>query len=176
MDKQTEDVSALVGAYPVCSQCGISAVLRDAWAIWNNLTCAWELQATFDQYHCERCDAETQIAWEIDEAFRKKRVRRLNDALRRGEVMHGRIMITNGIESLGREACAAILREIARFDRFTEDNDPHGEHDFGAFDQGDEKIFWKIDYYDRDLKGHSPDKANPDVTERVLTIMLASEY
>jgi hypothetical protein len=37
-------------------------------------------------------------------------------------------------------------------------------------------IFWKIDYFDLKLKWHSPDAANPDVTHRVLTIMLACEY
>ena len=38
------------------------------------------------------------------------------------------------------------------------------------------KIFWKIDYYDNDMKYHSPDKTNPDKTIRVLTIMKAEEY
>ena len=37
-------------------------------------------------------------------------------------------------------------------------------------------IFFKIDYYDRALSGHSPDPADPAVTQRVITIMLATEY
>jgi len=35
---------------------------------------------------------------------------------------------------------------------------------------------FKIDYYDRSLHAHSPDASDADVTSRVLTIMLASEY
>jgi hypothetical protein len=55
-------------------------------------------------------------------------------------------------------------------------NDPYGEHDFGALTVEDRKIFFKIDYYDRALAGGSPDPADPRVTTRVLTIMLAEEY
>jgi len=39
-----------------------------------------------------------------------------------------------------------------------------------------ERILFKISYYDRSLIGHSPDHADPSVTTRVLTIMLAEEY
>jgi hypothetical protein len=37
-------------------------------------------------------------------------------------------------------------------------------------------IFFKIDHYDRQLSAHSPDPADPDVTRRVITIMLAEQY
>ena len=59
---------------------------------------------------------------------------------------------------------------------FNEDNDPYGEHDFGAIDHNGQKIYWKIDYYDSDLKYGSENPADPCQTARVITIMLANEY
>jgi hypothetical protein len=64
----------------------------------------------------------------------------------------------------------------AIFDDFCTANDPHDEHDFGAFEFEGARIMFKIDYYDNDLNFHSPNPADPAVTERVLTIMLAEEY
>jgi hypothetical protein len=66
--------------------------------------------------------------------------------------------------------------KVESFDSFTEDNDPHGEHDFGAFEHEGQRIFWKIDYYARDREHGSENPADPKQTVRVLTIMLASEY
>ena len=59
---------------------------------------------------------------------------------------------------------------------FCHANDPHEEHDFGSFEAEGHTIFFKIDYYDRDLAYHSPDASDPAVTERVMTVMLAEEY
>ena len=69
-----------------------------------------------------------------------------------------------------------ILSAIAAFDAFNPDNDPYGERDFGALTVEGERIFFKIDYLDRGLTGHSPDPADATVTARVLTVMLAEEY
>ena len=67
-----------------------------------------------------------------------------------------------------------LSRKVENFSNFTEDNDPYGEHDFGSLVFEGQKVFWKIDYYDQDLKyWRDPlDKA----CRRVLTIMLAEEY
>ena len=127
---ENDATDGLIGSHPVCATCGGSAVIRDAWAAWNWMTGKWELQATFDAFQCETCKGETQITWKIDRAFRTKRIRRLNDAFRQGDVRQGSIVITPGIQAFGEEAYATIIRQVSEFSEFTEDNDPHGEHDF----------------------------------------------
>jgi hypothetical protein len=83
---------------------------------------------------------------------------------------------TPGIVALKPIEQSAIREAVESFDAFTEDNDPYGEHDFGAFRHGGHHIFWKIDYYNPDLTGGSEDPGDPSKTCRVLTIMLACEY
>jgi Protein of unknown function (DUF3768) len=103
------------------------------------------------------------------------RICALNDKLRRfgrGD----RIMITSGIQALGAEDVARVLAAVAAFDTFTTDNDPYGEHDCAILTVDSNRVMFKIDYYDRDLAYHSPDPSDPTVTERVMTVMLASEY
>jgi hypothetical protein len=102
-------------------------------------------------------------------------IRELNDRLRNSG-RGGDIVMTAGISSLPAEAITAIMLAIAAFDEFGPDNDPYGEHDFGSLTVGTYRVFWKIDYYDLALVGHSPNAANPAQTRRVMTIMLAGEY
>jgi hypothetical protein len=106
---------------------------------------------------------------------RISRIRRLNDALR---INHrgGSIIVTAGVADLGSETVAAILVAIATFDAFEAANDPYGEHDFGSVLIEDRKILFKIDYFDRSMRLHSPDAADAKVTARVMTVMLAHEY
>ena len=102
-------------------------------------------------------------------------IRALNDAFRRS-LTGGTLMLTAGIVALGPEAQTRIIAAVQAFDAFTSDNDPYGEHDFGSLEIEGERIFFKIDYYDLTRAMHSEDPADPSKTERVLTIMLASEY
>jgi len=103
------------------------------------------------------------------------RIRALNDELRRN-LPHGHAVMTTGVAALGAEAVARIVKTVAVYDDFCHANDPYEEHDFGSFEADGHLIFFKIDYFDKDLTCHSPDPSDPSVTERVITIMLAEEY
>jgi hypothetical protein len=103
------------------------------------------------------------------------RIRTLNDQLRQ-HLTGGRAVMTPGIAALGSETVHRLVQTIAVFDDFCTANDPHGEHDFGAFNHEGVEVFFKIDYFDKDLQFHSPDPSDPAVTERVITVMLAEEY
>lgn len=87
-------------------------------------------------------------------------------------------MLTQGVRALVEtgHGLHTLMQCLADFDEFTQDNDPYGEHDFGAFTFTGVKLFWKIDYYDSSLKYLSVDPANPAKTRRVLTLMLSEEY
>jgi hypothetical protein len=103
------------------------------------------------------------------------RIRALNDQLRQN-FAEGIAVMTPGVAALGPEAVQRIVKTIAVFDDFCHANDPHEEHDFGAFDVDGHMIMFKIDYFDQSMSMHSPDPADASVTQRVITIMLADEY
>ncbi|MGW9332498.1 DUF3768 domain-containing protein [Bosea sp. NPDC055594] len=102
-------------------------------------------------------------------------IRRLNDELRQTFV-GGAIRVTPSVIALGSKAQKAIVGKVRGFGAFDERNDPFGEHDFGAFDLDGEKVFFKIDYYNREMTAGSENPADQTVTTRVLTIMLAEDY
>ena len=120
------------------------------------------------------------------------RIARLNDLARSAMGVACTAVATVGFRSLPEADQSRVRELIETFDAFTEDNDPHGERDFGTIYQlGDghgtterprvrdderERVFWKLDYYDRDLRFASEDAADPARTRRVLTIMLSDEY
>ena len=120
------------------------------------------------------------------------RIARLNDLARRAMGVACTAIATVGFRSLPDADQSQVRELIETYDAFTEENDPHGERDFGCVYQlGDgcwtterprvcdderERVFWKLDYYDHDLQFGSEDATNPAITRRVLTIMLADEY
>ena len=92
----------------------------------------------------------------------------------------GRIMLTRGVAELSPAAKAIIMQRVQNFSEFTEDNDPYGDHTFGAFEfklaGNGYRIFWKIDLYDKDYSMGSGEPADVTVTRRVLTVLHAFEY
>ena len=120
------------------------------------------------------------------------RIAHLNDLARKAMGVACTAIATVGFRSLPEADQSQVRELIETYDAFTEDNDPHGERDFGTiYQRGDgcwtterprsrdderERGFWKFDNYDRVLQFGSEDAANPAVTRRVLTIMLADEY
>jgi hypothetical protein len=102
-------------------------------------------------------------------------IRVLNDNFR-STYIGGQVVMTAGVSELPIDVKAKVLLMVKSFSTFDEDNDPHGEHDFGSFEVAGETFFWKIDYYDSDCHYGSEDPADPNKTTRVLTVMLADEY
>ena len=107
-----------------------------------------------------------------------EKIRELNDKFRTSypQVRGGKFMLSNGISALSMKDILRVTEMVVAFDDFTEDNDPHGEHDFGSFQYMGRKIYFKIDYYDENLEYGSEDPSDPKRTTRVLTILFAEEY
>ena len=103
------------------------------------------------------------------------RIRALNDAFR-STFAGGKVFMTASLQAFPTDVVARALDRVRSFNEFTEDNDPHGEHDFGSFEIEGQKFFFKIDYFDQRLEFGSEDPSDPARTARVLTLMLASDY
>jgi len=59
-----------------------------------------------------------------------KKIQELNDRFRQ-TFAGGRIMLTQGIQSLGEEMITHLLAQLQSYDDFPEEGDPYEEHDFG---------------------------------------------
>ena len=99
----------------------------------------------------------------------------LNDNFRKSFI-GGEVLLSAGIAAMSSEDKANIISMVQNFNDFTHSNDVYGEHDFLIIDYKGNKIFAKIDYYDLNYEFMSENPANPDITNRVLTILLSCEY
>lgn len=104
------------------------------------------------------------------------RIAELNDLARRAMGVAGKLVQTEGICALDEFDQSAIRELVEKYKDFSPKNDPHGERDFGVIHHNGNKVFWKIDYYDKSLTMGSAHPEDPGQTTRVLTIMLAEEY
>ncbi len=112
---------------------------------------------------------------DLSEVSKAETIQKLNDEFRK-TLAGGKIMLTPGVSNLDAKSMELALVRLKTFEEFAPDNDPYGEHDFGAIEIAGQKLFFKIDYYDPGLEFGSEDPADPSKTTRVLTLMLAEEY
>jgi hypothetical protein len=101
-------------------------------------------------------------------------IRALNDQLRRS-FAEGIAVMTPGVAALGPEAVERMSKPSQCSTTFAMRTTRMRNTDFGAFEADGHMIYFKIDYFDRELSMHSPDPADPSITQRVITIMLAEE-
>ncbi len=92
----------------------------------------------------------------LEQAALAAKIAEQNDRFRRtwgaDFTVPGQIVLTRGVADLSPAAKAIIMQRVQGFDVFTENNDPYGDHGFGAFEfeiGGNScHIFWKIDGVD----------------------------
>lgn len=106
---------------------------------------------------------------------RAEQIAQLNDTLRKTGT-GGTVVVTRGVMNLTGFDMAMLIAEVASYSEFDPDNDPHGERDFGDLTLFGENLLFKVDYFDRDMEFGSNDPADPEVTVRVLTVLLAREW
>lgn len=110
----------------------------------------------------------------------QEKIRDQNDLFRGGDdSIPGQVVITRGLNDLTEgnpRKMAELARVVQDFNDFTPDNDPYGTHDFGIFDFEGHRCNWKIDLYDKNYEYGSEEPSDLSKTNRVLTILLASEY
>ena len=77
--------------------------------------------------------------------IRRSTIAQLNDQVRKHVGLSSfhfhatnphRVVMTAGISALPSEDQVATWKRIRAFDAVTADNDPHGDHDFGAIEHG----------------------------------------
>ncbi len=121
-------------------------------------------------------ELQTTAIAEQNDLFRKALVDPVAAFEMQGIGIQGQVLVTPGVSGEGAAFQAAALAAVANDARFTEDNDPYGDHSFGTVTVRAQKLFWKIDLYDLDFKYGSERPFDPTVTQRALTIMCPSEY
>lgn len=128
-----------------------------------------ELPVIADYDH-ERCA-------QLNDELRLKGPRRREDTILLTHALRCHIEEHTTQRTTFAEHCFALNRLIANYD-FTASigDDPHSERDMGFLNFLGERIIFKIDYYDLDREYGSDNPADPAVTSRVMTIMLAADY
>lgn len=94
---------------------------------------------------------------------------------------HGKFCFSEGVDHfLGEDLetrkanTKKLFEALAEFNEFSPENDPYGEHDFGAFFAFGQKFYFKIDYVDPTDGSYMDPKIQ--VPYRLMTILFPSEY
>jgi hypothetical protein len=117
--------------------------------------------------------SETIEMIEMTDAEKSAKITELNDKARQNLSNYS---FTQGVRGLNREQLNDLIKLVKEFDDFTEDNDPHHEHDMGKIEFNGESYFFKIDYYDNQLEYGSEFPEDESITRRVITVMETDEY
>ncbi|MFG6082571.1 DUF3768 domain-containing protein [Paracoccus litorisediminis] len=147
------------------------------------------------QYQCKSCGeievsdlnapkacAHCGESGAIDLDAQTAEIAKANDAFRAAIILGGhpellgQVVCTQGVAAEGLGFVARAQIEVAGFSNFTEENDPYGDHSFGAVTISGKKIWWKIDLYDADYRFGAADPLDRANTRRVLTLLFPSEY
>ena len=106
-----------------------------------------------------------------------ERIRELNDSFRQ-KLEGGKVMLTSAVTGLPPVDLSQLIAGVRAYKSFSEENDPHGEHDFGIFVFEDRKIYWKIDVYENDgtFQWGANDPGDPATSYRIVTFMLPEDY
>lgn len=112
---------------------------------------------------------------------RTRRIASLNDQLRKNpfDRQYGQVLISAGIAAKGETFQQHVLAAISAMTPkdYKKGNDPYKERDFNAFTVAGRLCLYKIDYYQKDdQRRMSEDPADPQKTDRVMTVMFANEY
>ena len=121
---------------------------------------------------------------EIDPVKEAAPIAAQNDTFRRTilpsgqqtDAPQGKIVMTQGISSLGPDVQLALTQQVAVFEAFDEGSDQHGWHEMGVIEIAGTTVWFKIDLYDIKYQYGSPDPQDLVQTRRVLTLLLPSEY
>lgn len=92
----------------------------------------------------------------------------------------GQVVFTAALAEAGFATTAAAMAGVQQFADFNDDNDPYGDHSFGAVEikVGDETktVWFKIDLYDKAYEYGSEQPTDVGQTRRVMTVMFPSDY
>jgi len=100
------------------------------------------------------------------------RIRELNDAFRQS-FQPDQVVLTSGVARLPN--LMSLIRQVKSYDTFRPEDDPYGEHDFGSLTFEDQKVFWQIQYFNKDCTAGAEDPAS-DEARRIMFVLLDCEY